>query len=359
MLQPYKPAKRGRIVAMKRKIIHIDMDCFFAQVEMRENPALKNKPVAVGGDPKGRSVVAACSYEARKFGVHSAMPMKQAIQKCPNLQRVPVRMALYKQVSRHIFLIFKQYTDKIEPLSLDEAFLDVSDCRLHQGSASLIAQEIRQKIWRTQKLTASAGIAPNKFLAKIASDWRKPNGQFVITPQEIPAFIRALPVQKIYGVGKVTAQKMAALGLHHCADLQQCSMAELQQNFGKFGARLYTLSRGEDAREVQSKQVRKSLSIEHTFATDLSLASCLTKIPAMVAALAQQKAMTRKIKTVVIKLKTNDFKTTTAQVSAASYNVSLYQSLCKKAWARHPKPVRLLGIGVRFDTTDSEQLRLL
>ncbi|HOP23225.1 MAG TPA: DNA polymerase IV, partial [Gammaproteobacteria bacterium] len=180
------------------------MDCFYAAVETRENPQLKGKPVAVGGRPESRGVVAACNYEARAFGVHSAMPMGQAIKKCPQLIIVGVNIPLYRQISNEIHKIFHEYTDLIQPLSLDEAYLDVSDCKQCKGSATLIAAEIRQKIWQKHRLNASAGIAPNKFLAKVASDWNKPNGQFVITPENVDSFVADLPVKKIFGVGKVT-----------------------------------------------------------------------------------------------------------------------------------------------------------
>lgn len=178
----------------QRKIIHIDMDCFYAAVEMRENPDLKGKPVAVGGRPNSRGVVAACNYEARAFGVHSAMPMSRAFQKCPQLISIPVNMDLYKSVSKVIHSIFQEFTDLIEPLSLDEAYLDVSESHYCNGSATLIAQEIRKRIFDSQQITASAGIAPNKFLAKVASDWNKPDGQKVITPDEVLAFVKDLPV---------------------------------------------------------------------------------------------------------------------------------------------------------------------
>ena len=200
------------------------MDCFYAAVEVRENPQLKDLPVAVGGKADSRGVVAACNYEARKFGVHSAMPMSRAFQVCPNLISVPVNMGLYKSVSAAIHTIFQDYTDLIEPLSLDEAYLDVSAAKHCNGSATLIAQQIRQRIFDSQNLTASAGIAPNKFLAKVASDWNKPDGQKVITPDEVADFVKDLSVKSISGVGKVTAQRMAELELNTCDDLRQLGL---------------------------------------------------------------------------------------------------------------------------------------
>jgi len=353
---------------IQRKIIHIDMDCFFAAVEVRENPNLKGKPVAVGGLPGQRGVVAACNYEARAFGVHSAMPMAVAFRQCASLIRLPVRMALYKSVSNQIRAIFSDYTDLIEPLSLDEAYLDVSGKAHCQGSASLMAQEIRQRIFDKTGLTASAGIAPNKLIAKIASDWNKPNGQTVITPTQIDHFIRSLAVKKIFGVGKVTAKKMHKLGLHTCEDLQALDLAQLKINFGNFGERLYEQCRGIDNRPVSNNRVTKSLSIEDTYAVDLpDLAACLNALDPLYEGLLQRferaklnaKIKAKSIgvtvqpmqpKTLVFKMRFNDFVTTTAQAPANQPELALYQLLCKRAYARGERSVRLLGIGVVFDT---------
>ena len=214
-----------------RKIIHIDMDSFYASVEVRDNPQLKGLPIAVGGSAQTRGVLATCSYEARKFGIHSAMPVSMALRKCPELIILPVRMTIYKEVSAHIHAIFLQYTDLVEPLSLDEAYLDVTDVTLCKNSATLMAKQIRQEILATQGLTASAGIAPNKFLAKVASDWNKPNGQKVITPDEVDEFVHQLPVNCISGVGKVTAKHMTALNLKTCGDLQALGPDKLKHFF--------------------------------------------------------------------------------------------------------------------------------
>jgi DNA polymerase-4 len=338
-----------------RKIIHVDMDCFYAAVEARDNPQLRGKPVAVGGSPDGRGVVATCSYEARQFGVHSAMPMGLALRKCPDLIIVRGRMDVYKQVSAEIKAIFSEYTDLIEPLSLDEAFLDVSGSRHLQGSATLIAQEIRQRIRDSQQLTASAGIAPNKFLAKVASDWRKPDGQFVIRPQDIDRFVRELPVKRIPGVGRVTALHMSKLNIQTCADLQPFSAADLQLEFGKFGQRLYELARGIDQRPVSTSSIRKSLSVEDTFGTDLpDLAACLHKIPALYAAFEKRllKAQHHRFqlpKALFVKLRFADFQTTTVQTTSAVIREELFVPLLQQAWARGERPVRLLGLGVQFE----------
>lgn len=339
------------------------MDCFFAQVEMRDNPELKGKAVAVGGSPNSRSVVAACSYEARKFGIHSAMPMKQAIKKYPDLKCLPVRIDRYIQVSKLINLIFKQYTTLIEPLSLDEAFLDVSDCLLFNGDAALIAADIRNKIFITLDLTASAGIAPNKFLAKIASDWNKPNGQFEILPKDIEGFIKTLSVNKIPGVGKVTAKKMFDLNIKNGYDLQKLSLLDLERNFGKFGITLYNLSRGQDDRVV-SKNLdnKKSLSVEHTFSEDLTIDQLLAKVPEIYQELKYRYTknnLNYEPKVIFVKLKFADFTTTTTQQTLIKVNnINIYRELVFKAWYRKKLLVRLLGLGVRFTNSDKNQLEL-
>ncbi len=347
-----------------RKIIHIDMDCFYAAVETRENPNLINQPVAVGGKPETRGVVAACNYEARAFGIHSAMPMSQAIKKCPNLIMLPVQMNRYRSVSKQIHQIFKRYTTIIQPLSLDEAYLDVSNCSLFKGSATLIAQDIRNSIKSELKLNASAGIAPNKFLAKIASDWNKPNGQFVIRPQDIDNFVLTLAVKKIFGVGKVTNAKMAKLGIKTCADLQSYSQLELIKLFGKFGKQLYFLARGIDERAVQTSSIRKSLSIEDTFIHDkLSLEQCQIEVDRLYPQLLQRFENNKKknvsIKALYIKLRFNNFKTTTAQHSTNTLKIDVYKKLIEKAWLRQKRPVRLIGLGIEFSPEqDNGQMEL-
>ncbi len=351
----------------ERKIIHIDMDCFYAAVEVRENPALRGKPVAVGGLPTQRGVVAACNYEARAFGVHSAMSMSMAFRRCPKLVRLPVRMDLYKQVSAQIRAIFTDYTELVEPLSLDEAYLDVSGKPHCRGSASLMAAEIRQRIFNTTGLTASAGVAPNKLIAKIASDWQKPNGQTVITPAQIDEFIRPLPVNKIFGVGKVTAQKMHALGIHTCDDLQGLDRQQLRVHFGNFGERLYALSRGIDHRAVSNNRLIKSLSLEDTYPIDLpDLAACLEALNPLYQGLltrfaraktkSQEKAKRLGVaaqslqpKSLVLKMRFSNFVTTTAQTLGTKPDIAVYCQLCERAYLRGERPVRLLGLGLAFD----------
>jgi DNA polymerase-4 len=337
---------------MSRKIIHCDADCFYASVEMRDDPTLRGRPMAVGGSSDRRGVITTCNYEARKFGVHSAMPSATARRLCPDLILIPGRMDVYKEVSKQMHRIFYEYTELVEPLSLDEAFLDVSESALHHGSATLIAKEIRQRISDEIGITVSAGIAPNKFLAKIASDWNKPNGQFVITPDQIDEFIIKLPVKKIYGVGKAIAAKLAEQNIFTCEDIQKYSIFELTQRFGQMGLRLYNQSRGIDDRPVEADRRRKSLSVENTFDRDLTnVDQCLHELPLLV-----QQLITRvrrvdddyKIVKLFVKIKFSDFTSTTIERSATSVSLEGLKELCKEAHARKSLAVRLLGVGVGF-----------
>lgn len=346
-----------------RKIIHCDCDSFYASVEMRDNPELRDLPIAVGGSPNKRGVVATCNYNARAYGVHSAMPMSLALRACPNLVVVPTNMRKYQLESKKVSQIFHEYTDLVEPLSLDEAFLDVSSCEVAQGSATRIAAQIRQRVKTEVGITISAGIAPNKFLAKIASDWNKPDGQFTITPDAVESFVEQLPVNKLFGVGSVTAKKMARLGLATCGDLRQRELTELIRHFGKFGLRLYELSRGIDDRDVKTHRKRKSLSAERTYAQDLpDENACLDALQALVEELDQRidRAECRsQIAGRVIKVRFTGFETTT--VTSVGYTTALddYRQLFTTAWQRQLKPVRLLGVGVRLKSEPaSDQLGL-
>ena len=253
-----------------RKIIHVDMDCFYAAVEMRDNPSYRNRPLAVGGHEKQRGVLSTCNYEARKFGIRSAMPTGKALQLCPNLLVVPGRMSVYVEISKKIREIFSRYTSIIEPLSLDEAFLDVTDSKQCHGSATLIAEAIRHDIWNELNLTASAGIAPIKFLAKVASDMNKPNGQFVIPPQDVQAVIDELPLEKIPGVGKVSIEKLHQAGFFTCKDIKESDYRDLLLRFGRQGASLWKRSHGVDDREVIIERERKSVGVERTFTQNIS-----------------------------------------------------------------------------------------
>ena len=341
-----------------RKIIHIDADCFYAAVEVRDNPALRGLPVAVGGSAERRGVVAAASYEARKFGIHSAMASATAVKLCPELILIPGRMSAYREASRQMRDIFSDYTDLIEPLSLDEAFLDVSRCMQCKGSATLIAEEIRQRINDTIGITVSAGIAPNKFLAKVASDWNKPNGQYVITPDKIDTFLASLPVKKIWGVGKVTARRLDKLGIKTCGDVRRYDVFQFVEIMGNFGEHIHKLAHGIDSRPVVSEWRRKSISVENTYAQDLpDLAACLQKIPELIESL--DRRMQRldddyRIQNSFLKMKFCDFNQTTVERMHSKPNLPDLSILCEEAWQRGKIPVRLLGVGVRLsDLTES------
>lgn len=326
---------------------------------MRDDPSLKNLPIAIGGKSDRRGVVATCNYKARQYGVHSAMPTGQALKLCPDLVVIPGTMAKYREAAQQIRQIFYRYTDKVEPLSLDEAYLDVTDCTECQGSATLIAQEIRQVIAKEVGVTASAGIAPNKFLAKVASDLNKPDGQFVITPDNVDGFVEKLEVKRIFGVGKVTNEKMRRLGIITCGDLQQRSVIELVDKFGVFGKRLHDLSFGRDDREVNANSRRKSLSVENTFSDDLAdLQVCQDKLPNL---LVELRSRLRRIDSdylvtkQFIKMKFNDFTATTVERQMVkNLPIESFENLCNEAWERSDLPVRLLGIGVRFVDTRAD-----
>ena len=339
-----------------RKIIHCDCDSFYASVEMRDDASLRNLPIAVGGSADRRGVIATCNYEARKYGLHSAMPMAQALRLCPDLVVVPTNMEKYRAESKRVQSIFYEYTELVEPLSLDEAFLDVSECKQHHGSATRIAEEIRNRVREEVGITISAGIAPNKFLAKIASDWKKPDGQFTVTPQDIDEFMIGLPVDKIFGVGSVTAAKMSAMRIHTCGDLQQISASELAKRFGKFGTRLHQLCRGQDERPVSTNRIRKSISTERTFAEDLpNLSACESQLRTLFEDLQRRIAKARcehRVKSRGLKLRFEGFDITTVASSGQDVTIETYLHLLSTAWNRQQKPVRLIGLGVQLRESD-------
>ncbi|UZE28036.1 DNA polymerase IV [Pseudomonas asplenii] len=348
----------------QRKIIHVDCDCFYAAIEMRDDPNLAGRPMAVGGSADRRGVIATCNYEARAFGVRSAMSSRHALNLCPDLVIVKPRMDVYKEVSKEIQAIFRDYTELIEPLSLDEAYLDVSDSPHFAGSATRIAQDIRRRVSRQLHITVSAGVAPNKFLAKIASDWKKPDGLFVITPDQVEDFVSGLPVSKLHGVGKVTADKLGRLGIVDCLQLREWNKLSLVREFGSFGERLWGLARGIDERLVQNDSRRQSVSVENTYDTDLpDLESCLEKLPELMETLtgriARLDSSYRPGKPFV-KVKFHDFSQTTLEQAGAARDLESYRQLLSQAFARGGKPVRLLGIGVRLQDLRGghEQLEL-
>jgi DNA polymerase IV len=335
-----------------RKIIHCDADCFFAAIEMRDDPSLRGIPIAVGGKVAARGVISTCNYEARRFGVHSAMPAVTALRLCPNLILLPHRMEAYREASMQMRHIFYEYTDLVEPLSLDEAFLDVSEAQVWGGSATRIAQDIRNRIKREVGISVSAGVAPNKFIAKVASDWNKPDGLCVVPPARVSEFVAHLPVKKLFGVGTAMAARLSDLGVLRCADLHRFTIFELQQRFGQMGVRLYELSRGIDERQVVAGRRRKSLSVEHTFAQDLpNVNYCLARLPDLMGELSRRLAQIDegyKVIKLFVKVKFANFITTTVERQAAELTVVHLQELCVEASERLNLPIRLLGIGVRF-----------
>ena len=304
-----------------RKIIHIDMDAFYASVEQRDYPELRAKPVAVGGSPDGRGVVATASYEARKFGVRSAMSSRQALQLCPQLIFTRPRFDVYREVSNQIRTIFKRYTDLIEPLSLDEAYLDVTEDKQGIGSAIEIAKAIKAAIQDELHLTASAGVSINKFIAKIASDFNKPDGLTFIGPSKVIPFLEKLPIEKFFGVGKVTAKKMKSMGIHIGADLKQFSEKELAHRFGKSGKFFYHMVRGEDDRSVKPNRISKSIGIEDTFETDLrDQAEMIQELKILCEKLEKRvEAKNKQGRTVTLKIKYADFTQITRSKTSALY----------------------------------------
>jgi DNA polymerase-4 len=346
-----------------RKIIHCDCDCFYASVEMRDDPSLRGRPLAVGGRAEQRGVVATCNYEARRYGIHSAMATAQAVKLCPDLILIPPNMEKYRVASRQIMDIYRDYTDLVEPLSLDEAYLDVTNSPHCKGSATLIAQEIRRRIFETVGITASAGVAPNKFVAKIASDWNKPDGLFLVRPDEVDAFVAVLPVKKLFGVGKVTAAKLHRLGAQTCGDLRDWNMDKLQQHFGSFGARLYDLCRGIDDRDVNPVRERKSISTEETYTPDVpDLDGCLALLPDLYEHLLgriKRNNAEKFINKLFVKIKFADFQRTTVECVGYAPNMTTFRHLMETGWLRASRPVRLLGVGVRLSDTETvEQLSL-
>ena len=340
---------------MPRKIVHLDMDCFYAAIEVRDHPELAGKPVAVGGARDRRGVLTTCNYEAREFGVRSAMPTFQALQKCPHLIVMPTRFEVYRRESARIREILLKFAPVIEPLSLDEAFLDLSD---HPGETSATVAVIRQLIWQKTHLTASAGVAPNKMLAKIASDWKKPNGQFEIRSEDVSEFMVELPVRRLWGIGPKSAERLAELGVNTCGDLQRYSRVELIEQFGKFGLELFSLCRGIDDRPVTPDRIRKSLSSERTFPHDLtSLAQCEAKIPELFEEVMEdlkKSESTDQVKSAFIKIRFSDFTRTTVERAGLALTVENFQALLRQGLSRKSLNVRLLGLGVRFQEPDSE-----
>lgn len=342
-----------------KKIIHVDADCFYAAVEIRENNKLAGVPVAVGGDASRRGVIATCNYVARRYGVHSAMASAHAKKLCPELQIIKPNFPLYREASLQMFKIFQDFTDLVEPLSLDEAFLDVSGSGEFAGSATLLAGEIKRRVLQEVGISVSAGVAPVKFLAKIASDWRKPDGLFTIAPDAVSNFVAALPLKKLPGVGPATLVKLEKVGLYTCEDVQNCELERLKP-FGAFAQRLVSMSRGEDESSVLPRQGRKSLSVEQTYSQDLDGAQQLhTELLNLLATLEvrlQPLMPDYRVSGKFIKLKFNDFSQSSAElrvdVGAKRESQGLshgeFIQLLEGLRAKGTLPVRLIGVGVRL-----------
>lgn len=340
-----------------RKIIHCDCDCFYAAVEMRDNPAYASIPLAIGGPANSRGVIATCNYQAREYGVRSAMASAKAQRLCPELTIIPGRMAVYRQVSQQVMAVMQRYTDIIEPLSLDEAYLDVTEAAQHYGSATQIAERIRAEVAAEVGITISAGVAPNKFIAKVASDWRKPNGLFVVKPQELKAFAGALAVNKIPGVGPVSAERLATRGITTCADLWPYSAEQLVKEFGRLGESLIERRFGIDHRPVQTQRTRKSVSVETTFARDLA---CSHLCVEPLADLWQQLQVRWQrlqdhydITGLVVKLKFADFTQLTREQAGSTMDRQIFEQLLKVAYAsgtadQQRQGARLIGLGFKL-----------
>jgi DNA polymerase IV len=340
-----------------RKIIHVDMDAFYASVEQMDNPELKGKPLAVGGS-EIRGVVSAASYEARKFGVRSAMSGVQAKKNCPELIFVPPRFDRYKEISKKIRAIFYEYTDLVEPLSLDEAYLDVTQNKKGNPSASLIAQEIRKRIFEEVGLTASAGISINKFVAKVASDYNKPNGQKTVNPDEVPSFLEQLDIKKFYGIGKVTAEKMYQHGIFTGLDLKSKSFDYLEEHFGRSGASYFNIVRGIHNSEVKPNRITKSVAAEHTFNENLTSEIFMQERLERIAEELERRLKKYNIsgKTVTLKIKYSDF-TTQTRSKTLPYFISdkglLFETAKELLYQeRFKESVRLLGISLNNLNTE-------
>ena len=344
---------------MQRKIIHIDMDYFFAQVEEKDNHKLKDKPFSVGSTSEHRGVISTCNYIARNYGVHSAMSVRNALQTCPNLILLPVRMAKYKAVSSVIRSVFYTVTDQVEALSLDEAYIDVTQVKMFSNSATLIAKWIQKEIYRKTGLTSSTGVAENKLLAKIASDINKPNGIKVVTPQDTEAFIANMAVKKLPGVGKVTHQKMQEMGVNYCRDLRRYDQETLVSLFGKFGQSLYLYCRGQDNRKIAPERPAKSISVEQTYHQDLTtLNACYKEIDILYKSLLKRIQKSQYINRIFIKTTDCYFKKHSIERKSDDYKLNYYQILLQTLYQEHHHPIRLIGLGVRISQHQNKQLSL-
>lgn len=343
---------------MVRQVLHVDCDCFFAAVEMRSKPQYRDVPIAIGGASDRRGVISTCNYPARKYGIRSAMPSGQALKLCPDLIMLQGNMAEYREVSKQVMAILQQYALEFQSVSIDEAFLELAPT----SNASLIAQQIRQQVYNELGITVSVGIAPNKFLAKVASDWRKPDGQFSISPDEVDDFVAKLPVKFIPGVGPKSVEKLKNLGIHTCQDVRDVSPDGLKASMGKFGELLIQRAHGQDDRRVKVHHQRKSISMEHTFASDLSdeqdISDALSKMwPSFVDRIEQAGLHISQLAPFA-KVKFADFQVTTLANHHKNVTMDNYEDLLREAMKRADKEVRLIGIGGRLQAQNSHQLSL-
>ncbi len=348
-----------------KKIIHIDADCFFAAVELLRKPHLVGLPVAVGGDPSGRGVISTCNYIARAYGVKSAMPSSHARRLCPDLVFLSPDIPMYRFVSKQMHEIFSDYTDCLESVSLDEAYLDVTDSAFCGGSATLIAREIQHRVKRELGLTVSAGVAPIKFVAKVASDWRKPAGIFTVTPEALSRFVACLDLRRLPGVGPKTWQKLSYLGLQTCADILIANPSQLYEHFGSYAHRLIEMSQGQDHHEIAQNRTRKSISVEHTFGADYQdAASLISKLPGLLMELdyRMRASVTNHVfHKRMLKLKFSDFTHTSIEARILKHGSALtlidFERMCYIARSRNSLPVRLMGIGLKINpSVDIRQL---
>ncbi len=345
-----------------RKVLHIDCDCFFAAVEMRENPQLCHVPIAIGGHSDRRGVISTCNYPARKFGIHSAMATAQALKKCPELILLPGNMALYREVSQQVMAVIQRYGIAYEQVSVDEAYLELDP----DDSAIAIGNKIRAEVEAEVGITVSVGAAPNKFLAKIASDWNKPNGLFAVKPHKVDAFVQQLEVRKIPGIGPKTAERLASKGIVLCSDAQPYSLIELVKLFGRTGASLFKRCRGLDDRSLSTDRVRKSISVEHTFSKDLYLAEELDLEAESLWLKFLQRTEKARIDSrglaPFVKVKFNDFSQTTLADQLLEPSLDSFRQLLQQARLRHDSDeiqgVRLIGIGGRCPDVSEQQLVL-
>ncbi|MFG6179525.1 DNA polymerase IV [Halomonas sp. THAF12] len=343
---------------MTRKILHADCDCFYAAVEMRDDPSLRDIPLAIGRSREHRGVIATCNYPARAYGIHSAMPTAQALRLCPHLTLLPGDFDKYREVSRQIQAIFHELTPLVEPLSLDEAYLDVTDVEGFQGSATWMAQWLKRECLARTGIIVSVGAAPAKFLAKVASDWDKPDGLTVIPPQQVDGFVANLPVKKLHGVGPATGARLEALGVESCADLRRLPRERLIEEFGKFGHRLFELARGIDERPVKIERERKSVSVETTFDSDLpDLGQARGALAPLFERLEERLERHGRpaIAGLFVKVRFDDFSLTTLESRGQAIDRPSFERLLAQAWTRAERPVRLLGVGVRLQPEAARQ----